>query len=237
MEKQAQFTAFDIETARIIPEGAQDWSRYRPFGITCAATMTSDGKASLWYGKTAAGDFAPQMNPDETQALVRHLQSEADAGSTILTWNGLGFDFDILAEESGMHTACSELAVKHIDMMFHVFCLKGYTLSLDKAAKGMRLQGKSPGISGEMAPGMWKDGRYQEVLEYVRQDVQTILELGELALQRRQLSWVSNRGNRQHLTLPSGWLTVERALNLPLPDTSWMSNPWPRTKFTDWLSS
>jgi hypothetical protein len=232
---KAHYTAFDIEISRIMPEGAQDWSRYRPLGISCAATVNTEGEDTIWYGKTAEGNFSPQMNRDETQALVRYLQGEVGSGHTILTWNGLGFDFDILAEESGMHTECVELAVKHIDMMFYVFCLRGYGLGLDKAAKGMGLPGKPPGISGEMAPRMWKEGRYQEVLDYVRQDVRTILDLGELAAERRQLRWLSNRGNPQFLSLPSGWLTVEQARKLPLPDTSWMSNPWPRSKFTKWI--
>jgi hypothetical protein len=120
-------------------------------------------------------------------------------------------------------------------MMFHVFCLKGYPLGLDKAAKGMGLKGKPPGISGEMAPRMWEAGQYQQVLDYVQQDVRTLLELAHAIDLERQLRWVSNSGRPQRLSLPSGWLTVKEAQNLPLPDTSWMSNPWPRSKFTKWL--
>ena len=37
------------------------------------------------------------------------------------------------------------------------------------------------------------------------------------------------------MTLREGWLTVEEALRLPLPDTSWMDEPWPREKFTGWM--
>jgi hypothetical protein len=51
----------------------------------------------------------------------------------------------------------------------------------------------------------------------------------------RKLTWISNRGYPQRLPLPKGWVKVEEALNLPLPDTSWMSNPWPRSKFSGWL--
>jgi hypothetical protein len=28
-----------------------------------------------------------------------------------------------------------------------------------------------------------------------------------------------------------GWLTVSEAQRLPLPDTSWMDEPWPREKY------
>lgn len=235
MNKHLKFLAFDIEISRSMPEGVDDWSKYRPLGISCAAAVPSDGQAALWYGKTLSGDYSSQMSVDETQELVKHLQTQVEAGYMILTWNGLGFDFDILAEESDMTPVCKDLALDHTDMMFHIFCLKGYPLGLDKAAKGMGLKGKPPGVTGEMAPRMWAEGKYQQVLDYVQQDVSTLLELAHAIDLERQLRWVSNSGRPQRLSLPSGWLTVKESLNLPLPDTSWMSNPWPRSKFTKWL--
>ncbi len=237
MNKELKYLAFDIEIARILPEGVGDWSRYRPLGISCAATYPSDGDAVLWFGKTSSGEYASKMNVDEIRELVKHLEDQVSAGYVILTWNGLGFDFDILAEESSMVRNCRTLAINHIDMMFHVFCLKGYPLGLDKAAKGMGLRGKPPGMSGEMAPRMWAEGRFQEVLVYVQQDVLTILELAYAVDIRRDLRWLSNSGRQQILPLPSGWLTVKEAQMLPLPDTSWMSNPWPRSKFSKWLET
>jgi hypothetical protein len=175
------------------------------------------------------------MNPAEVKQLVAYLQEQADAGRTILTWNGLGFDFDILAEESGLFAECAALALQHTDMMFHVFCLQGYAIGLEKAARGMDLAGKIPGMTGDMAPKMWQAGQYQAVLDYVQQDVKTLLDLWSAVDAMRQLRWISNRGRPQRLPLPQGWIPVEQALRLPLPDTSWMSNPWPRAKFTGWM--
>ena len=237
MNNQPRYLAFDIEITKILPEGMQDWSPHRPFGISCAATLTDDGELTLWYGKSSTADFAPQMSIEETQSMVEYLKSGSDSGYQILTWNGLGFDFDILAEESGMLPMCRELALNHTDMMFHIFCLKGYPLGLDKAAKGMGLKGKPFGMSGEMAPRMWRDGKFQEVLEYAQQDVHTTLDLAKVTEIHNQLKWLSNRGKPQYLPLSSGWLTVQEALQLPVPDTSWMSDPWPRSKFTKWLET
>ena len=42
--------------------------------------------------------------------LVRYLEDQVAQGYTLLTWNGLGFDLDILAEESGMLPNCRRLA-------------------------------------------------------------------------------------------------------------------------------
>ena len=235
MDKPLKFIAFDIEIAQSFPDGEEDWKSHRPLGISCAATLSAGDAPILWYGKTATGEFSPRMKPAEAQELVQYLQAQVDQGGVILTWNGLGFDFDILAEESGMLEECSALARQHIDMMFHVFCVKGYALGLDKAAKGMDLAGKTPGMTGDMAPRLWQEGEYLKVLEYLQQDVQTLIELWAAVDGLRKLTWISNRGHPQRMPLPKGWVTVEEALDLPLPDTSWMSNPWPRSKFTGWL--
>ena len=96
MNKPIKYSAFDLEITKILPDGVRDWSVYRPLGISCAATMTSDGEIKTWYGQGSEGEFKPGMSVVELRELVKHLQDQAAAGYTILTWNGLGFDFDIL---------------------------------------------------------------------------------------------------------------------------------------------
>ena len=54
----------------------------------------------LWHGKTTDGAPAPRMTRDDVAGLLQYLCKMAEDGFTILTWNGLGFDFDILAEEA-----------------------------------------------------------------------------------------------------------------------------------------
>lgn len=232
------FVAFDIEIANPFPDGVDDWQPFRPFGISCAATLTSDGQMTLWHGRnpgsTVPGD---RMTREEVAELIAHLESLATGGHTILTWNGLGFDFDVLAEESGLIARCRDLALDHVDMMFHFFCLQGYALGLDRAAKGMGLAGKLPGMTGALAPRYWAEGRRQEVLEYVQQDVRTTLDLALNVQQQHALTWTDSRGKPQRLRLPSGWLTVRQTMALPLPSVSFMRNPWSRRKFTGWMGT
>ena len=234
-----KYLAFDIETAKQIPEGERDLKAYRPLGISCAATLASDAdEPLLWHGLTDDGRPADQMTRQDAMNLVHHLATMVNDGYTILTWNGLGFDFDILAEESGMGEECQRLAcdLDHVDMMFHVFCTLGYPVALDRAAKGMGLAGKPEGMSGALAPHLWAKGKRQEVLDYVAQDARTTLELAQICGERGHLHWITRRGSIGKMALLSGWITVREALALPEPDTSWMSNPWPRSKFTDWRS-
>jgi hypothetical protein len=232
------FVAFDIEIANPFPDGVDDWQPFRPFGISCAATLTSEGQMTVWHGRTPDSDEpGDRMSRDEVAGLIAHLEGLAAGGHTILTWNGLGFDFDVLAEESGLTARCRDLALNHVDMMFHFFCMQGYALGLDRAAKGMGLAGKPPGMTGALAPRYWADGRRQEVMDYVQQDVRTTLDLALCVQAQRALAWIDGRGKPQRLRLPNGWLTVRQAMALPLPDVSFMRNPWSRRKFTGWMGN
>jgi hypothetical protein len=230
-----KYLAFDIEIVKSIPDTAQEWKSFRPLGISCAATLTGEGQLDLWYGVNADGKPADGMDRDGARRMVTFLQEKVQQGYTLLTWNGLGFDFDILAEESGMGIECCDLALDHVDMMFHIFCLKGFGVGLDKAAKGMGLSGKLAGMDGSMAPKYWAAGKRQEVLDYVAQDVRTTLDLAREVEKQRQLTWIDRKGLRKNMDFQDGWLTVRQALKLPIPDTSYMQNPWKRSKFTGWL--
>lgn len=230
--------AFDLEIAKVFEDDQDDWKQHRPFGISCAATFSTVCESPrVWHGQIIDGQHAPQMSRAECADLVRFLISKASEGFAIVTWNGLSFDFDVLAEESGLHSECCELARNHIDMMFHVLCDKGHRLGLDKVAKGFGLPGKTEGMSGSLAPKLWATGECEKVLEYVGQDVRTTLAVVMAGNNQRVARWLSGKGKIQECRLPSGWLTVTEALRLPEPDTSWMIDPPTRTASMAWMES
>jgi hypothetical protein len=225
-----KYLAFDIETAKVLPEGDPNWRSCRPLGISCAATLLDDTDELIaWHGSEDT------MSRDEAAGLVEYLATQVGLGYTIATWNGMGFDFDILAEESGMLADCRELAVNHVDMMFHILCRLGYGVSLNAAAKGMGLEGKPEGMNGAMAPVLWAEGKREAVLDYVAQDVRTTAELAVACEACGAFRWIAKSGKLRTMALPVGWLTAEEAEELPKPNTSWMSDPWRRTDFTAWL--
>jgi hypothetical protein len=233
-----RYLAFDIETAKDVPGDSFVWRPHRPLGISCAATLASDSpQPILWHGKRLDGSPAPRMSTEEAGGLVNYLTERASEGYKILTWNGLGFDFDVLAEESRMVEECKECALGHVDMMFQAFCLLGFPIGLDKAAQGMGVPGKPHGMSGAKAPVLWAEGRFDEVLSYVAQDVRIAMGIAETSLRRGRLNWIKRSGGTGALPLPGGWMTVRAALKLPSPDTSWMSSPIPRSDFAGWLRS
>jgi hypothetical protein len=233
-----RYLAFDLETAKDVPGEDFNWKPHRPLGVSCAAVFPIDaGEPIVWHGKQPNGDPTPRMSRAETAKLVQELLKYVGEGYTVLTWNGLGFDFDILAEESAARDECKHLAQDHVDMMFHVFCDRGYPVALDKAAQALAIPGKPPGMSGLLAPQLWAQGRYREVLEYVAQDVRIALQVAVKCEERRRFEWITRKGTRSSINLPQGWLIVREAVRLPEPDTSWMDRPIPRREFTQWLGS
>ncbi|MGK7371731.1 MAG: ribonuclease H-like domain-containing protein [Candidatus Halalkalibacterium sp. M3_1C_030] len=232
-----KYLAFDIETAKILPENDGDLHSHRPLGISCAAVRESGKDESLTFFSTEEdGRPSLKMNQEDLTELIDYLLDRQEAGYTIVTHNGLGFDFDILAEESSRTEDCKLLARNHVDMMFHIFCEKGFGVALNAAAKAIG-KSKPEGMSGSRAPRLWNEGNHQKVLDYVAKDCLLTLEVALKSEQEGSFQWITRKGRPAFMNLPNGWLTVEKAMKLPTPDTSWMDNPWPRSKFVDWLET
>lgn len=232
-----RYLAFDIEIAKVMTAGETDWKAQRPLGISCAATLTSDeDDPMLWYSTNeSTGLPVASMTVEDVQDLICYLRYMANTQEyKILTWNGLSFDWDIMSEESGgMSDTCVDLALNHIDMMFHVFALRGHYLGLNKASKGMGLTGKLQGVNGADAPILWSQGQHQQVLQYVAQDVRVTLQVAQAVDQCKEIRWTSDKG-RPNVVEIAKWLTVSESLKLPEPDTSWMDNPPTRAQLMAW---
>jgi len=234
-----KFAAFDLETARIVPDSIPDNKAYPSLGITCAALAFSDkDDLIVWQG-------VPQLSPTECQGIVADLQRVVSEGYTLLTWNGCSFDFSVLAQESGLTEACGQLALNHVDLMLIVTFTKGHYLGFDKALAGAGVKGKvkvltlSDGtkladMSGSVAPELWAKGEYQAVLAYLRSDVSQLIGLARAIESRKSIQWKSNSGRIQSVPM-NKFLLVKECFTIPEPDVSWMKNPPSRSKFTAWI--
>lgn len=250
-----KYLSFDIEIAKELPEDG-DWEQYRPLGISCAATLRSgDPRPLKWFPNMSRGrPDEGAMSKPELHKLIDYMDEQMSYGFIPLTWNGLKFDFDVLAEESDDAVSCRKLALNHVDMMFHFFCLKGFPLSLNAATKGMKLGGKTEGMTGALAPPLWSSNDIRlielnrpdlakltpvekrgHVLEYVSQDVSATLELAEAIDKAGWLNWTSKKGRPNSARFENGFLTVSKALALPRPGNAWMSDPIKRESFYEWI--
>jgi hypothetical protein len=241
------FVAFDVEIAKPVPEGA-DILVHRP-GIACAALARESGdQTSILFDPSASPELfdgqTRTMTRDGALRILAALEEAEGRGDTLVTWNGAGFDFRLLADETGRHADCVRLAMASVDMMFQVLCERGHPLSLDAALKGAGLppkmdqvtlrSGDAVRISGAEAPQYWQAGEYGAVAAYCAADAERTAALAAACQRSRRLAWTSQKGRPNEIYLRTGWLTVEQCLALPLPDTSWMTKPMRREDVLAW---
>lgn len=235
-----KISSFDIEIAKDIPPDVKDWKEVAPLGISCAALWTDE------LSPTNLEQFwaVPQLDQERAKDLVFRLQVLQNQGYSIVTWNGCGFDFAVLAQESGMVEECAELALNHVDLMLLVTFQKGYYLGLDKACAGAGLKGKTHEVilntglvltemNGALAPQLWMSGETEAVLTYLAGDVEQTNQLAHAIEDQKAIKWISNSGRFQYCHVAKLY-TVKELFDLPKPDTSWMTNPVTRTSFIEW---
>jgi len=233
MEIQMKYIGWDIEIATDIPDGT-DWRQCRPLGITCASAVADDF-TEVWYAGKSENTYSPKMSVVEVQQMANFLK-EKSAEYKIVTWNGLSFDFDVMAEESQMKTECIELALNHMDIMYQFFCLKGFPVGISAVAEGCGIPGKVEGMHGDIAPLMWRNMEYERVIEYNIQDSKMALDIANYIETKKYLLWITRKAQTKLCRLDK-LMTVEECKPIVLPDQSWMTKPLSKEDYLKWTVS
>jgi hypothetical protein len=191
------YTAFDIEIVNDLPE--EDYLRnYDELGIACAAVASRNPDGQISY-RTWITE-GESITAKEACAIVADLQAAQQKGQTLVTVNGAGFDFRVLAAESGLNKECAELALDHVDLLFMMLARRGFPLGLDAMAKGAGVKGKLQDVrlsngtriddmSCEKAPRLWRAGERDAVLAYLKDDVRATLETAEAVEKKGGIGW------------------------------------------------
>lgn len=252
--------AFDLEIATRFPgDGRPD---FKTMLVSCAATISDLGEVKTYQGPALeGGGYYASMPPEGVTQMVRDLGKAYTAGDTIISFNGLGFDWKLLAYASkskGAYRACARMALGHYDVMFQALCELGYPIGLAKVAEGFKLHGKLDGMNGALAVPMWVGGATLEeekqvqdtfsvrcgspqaqeiVLRYVTQDAKATLDVWKAIVDAREVRWITQKGAKKSFPPGNGrgLLTVRECLALPRPDTSWMTTPMRREDFYSWI--
>ncbi len=235
--------SFDLEIEKEIPDGTDDFFSLAPLGITCAAAALTKPEiekpfVDYWFGW-------PKLSKEEAGVIVHDLIRQVQQGWTIVTWNGAGFDFRVLAQESSMYDECAKIALNHVDLMLLVTFTKGWYLGLEKVLNYMIDSGKRKNVtlsdgtildnmSGAMAPSLWKRGETKAVLAYLYDDVVQPWYLTQEIIRRKSIQWLSGKGRPMIVHIPK-LLTVRECFDISEPDTSWMSDPPTRAQFIEWM--
>lgn len=238
-----KLATMDLEIFDDLPEGAQ----YTHEGISDLAIAYKDDAGLLTCQEFFMDDHQ-RLDAATAMQAAEFMMDLTVKGYQLMTWNGLGFDFRVLAIEAGVDKHCfiHDLAITHIDPMFNIFCIKGYPIALQQACQGMHLAGKVHEVTlttgevltemhGSKAPGMWRAGEWEAVRTYLRGDVLSLLELAETVERMRYLRWMSKSGRPWAITPLDFFRTVAESLMLPAPDNNWMDKPIKREEFAGWL--
>jgi hypothetical protein len=232
-----KYLSYDIELYDDFPEdGNVNFATLTP-SVGAFTTIESVDAVRFYYS-------SPYMSKDESKKLVADMWDLCQDGYTLFGWNTLSFDLQLLALYSGEIEKCSRLAINHVDGMFLVVAHRGYFLGLDKALLGAGIGGKLHQVvlndktvfaemDGSKAPEMWKKGEFDAVMQYLTYDVIQPLKLAYEIEKTGEIKWLSNTGKPQKLK--TEMLTVKDALKLPVPNTSWMTDPKPRSEFYNWI--
>jgi hypothetical protein len=237
-----KWLAFDIETATSAPNEAPEDGGYA-LGVACAATFKSgDSGPRLWAGGPVGldGRFPDKMSPETVCDLAGYLVESVAAGYSLIGINSLGFDLRVLAAECQdlvVFDNLRDLALAHYDPAFQMLCERGFMVGMKALGVGLQLaEQKSADMDGLRAVEAWAGSRadQDEVLKYVAQDARVTLAIAETIERGKTIVWQTRRGTISSHYLRHGLLTVKECLALPLPDTDWMDDPWPRERFAGW---
>lgn len=243
-----RYLAFDIEVCKW-PEEGNNWRDIAPLGISCAGLMgTGWIKPEVFYAGDVDGPQSRPMNKEELELLWSTIYKDIHIGYKLVGWNSLQFDLACLCieleniENYAYAQQVKDVALNHIDPMFHIFCTLGWPVGLEAVSQGLGLEGKlkksEPGEAtfGAKAPELWMDGTDEDrlmILDYVGQDAVATLEIVKTGIQQKFLRWQSRSGKpyRLYFSPPK---TVKECLELPEKDNSWMDNPLHRKDFYSW---
>lgn len=221
---------FDLEISKQFQRG-QDPFLLSPLGVIVAVTQEYWDEPVVWNEE----DFSV-CSKNTLRALLGYLSARIKEGYKIVTWNGLSFDFRVLAEETDEYEKCIEIAnsIHHIDMMYHFFCMTGFPVSLANIAEGMELGSKESGIDGAMIPSLWKQKKYDLVIDYAKRDVRLTAGIyTEININdKSKIYWLTNSGGLQNRTMVDKWGSVVTNNQIALPKRA----IWDRSKFLGWMN-
>ena len=190
-----------------------DWTEKHPgdrLGVSCIGYATEVQETvmdrSVCGPEDESGMYALRMPEEQINAEIDRMYRWYQEGIYVVTWNGLGFDFRVLHQETSSpeHRAkCRFLAQRHIDLCFLFLCYKGYPTKLDNVNRAMGFAGKTEGMDGALAPVMWRTSRVDQdkVLEYVERDAAATLELYQKAYETGGLRYETSAGKPRILRL------------------------------------
>lgn len=219
--------SFDIETTL----------KYHDF-LCGAIAYRNEGEIEVeyfWFGESSGA-----------HEMIERLLEMQSYGATIVGFNSTSFDYRILAKETGMYEQAEIAALNSVDIMLEFFFRNGYMISLDKILSRYNITqkkktattstGRVVDVGGAEVNQLWDEKEYNTVIEYLKNDVVSTLELIENIIADDMILYSTSSGKQKELPLNGGIRTVRNLWKIPKPSVSWIKNPVSREHFFDWMS-
>ena len=229
-----ELLSFDIELSDVFELApGEDLDSFAPFHISVASTVVHHGEERLWYSEDADGTPATNLTQQCAHELLEYLVARQREGAMVCAWNGLGFDLRWIGYTAEDPVLAAQVALASYDPMFQFFTRRGFPVGLAKVGAAMGVE-QAKLMDGADAPKRWRDGHHREVMDYVLGDSQITNQIVAEIVRRKELSWVTARGQVRSEPIPR-LMTVAEVLAEPEPDQSWMDTPLQRSKFSAWI--
>ena len=147
---------FDIETQFLSSEIQGGWSNLPGMKLSCAVVYDVDQDRFYTYLEDNVGD------------LILHLK----ASTRVVGFNTLRFDYGVLQG----YTSFNLQSLPSLDLMADLQKKLNHRLSLAHLAEHT-LGGQEKSADGLLAVQWWREGKYQQVIDYCRQDVKLTHDL------------------------------------------------------------
>jgi DEAD/DEAH box helicase domain-containing protein len=147
---------FDIETQFLAGEIQGGWSNLIGMKLSCAVLYDVNQDKYYTYVE------------DNVDDLIRHLQ----ASTRVIGFNTLRFDYGVLQG----YTSFKLQSLPSLDLMADLQKKLNHRLSLAHLAQHT-LGGAEKSADGLLAVKWWREGKYQMVIDYCRQDVKLTYDL------------------------------------------------------------
>ena len=236
-----EILGFDLEVCNML-DIDKPLAEQLPMGITCAVVSRVQAPIAIFRPPMTAGRYEDKLTTDRCIFLAEYLCEADFSGDTIVTVNGLGFDFRVLwAEIEGEFPAAPfvRMVKNHVDLGFAMLCGLGYMGGLVAMGKGMGVGSKTEGMDGVRAVELWKGGKEAQdnVIVYCSRDAELTAQVYNAVVTRKSLTWITKAGKSRDFDfgMDVSKLAVARALEFSEPDTSWMTSPRKRVDCLGWL--
>ena len=174
---------FDIETQYLAAEIPGGWNNLPGMKLSCAIVYDVDQAQYYTYVE------------ENVQDLVRHLK----ASSLVIGFNSQRFDYGVLQG----YTSFKLQTLPTLDLMADLQKKLGHRLSLAHLAQHT-LGGAEKSADGLLAVQWWREGKYDQVIEYCKMDVKLTYDLWKFGKDNQHVLF-AHKQSGEILKCPVRW--------------------------------